>query len=264
MQLTGITLADLTRVTEQVSTDRYLGNVVVHADSRDVSKFSCQGRLWVLDSRSVGARRTGSGRRMPAACWHAYRDVLTALFEELPAARISTGLAAYAGRQSFYDKFEATRNRNIGSLADPKCIADACDCEKIEQNRGSGWATVAQLRAACDAESFYWFDKSATAFHKTRIPEGDDQRLAARHAFRTTDPVSFPGPGVPRGHTVRLAYRYVDTGNITITRVGGVGGWTLAGARRTIAMISQLIERGVPVENVRVHPEFVQYMGDKL
>lgn len=76
-----------------------------------------------------GARRSWSGRRIQAACWHAYRDGIRAVFDRNPDARVYTGMAKYIGVQGFEDNYPATANRNIGSMIQPAYMPDLCDCE---------------------------------------------------------------------------------------------------------------------------------------
>src|SRR3954462_706672 len=108
MRITGVSLAEFERITERVSDAEYCGNVRVHPDARAVSGKSCQGRLYVANSRGPGARTSSSGRHGPYACWHAYRDVLQALFDAYPDARVRTGLANYIGRDGFESEYPAT------------------------------------------------------------------------------------------------------------------------------------------------------------
>jgi hypothetical protein len=68
------------------------------------------------------------GRRIPAACWHAYRDVLAALFDQCPAARVRTALAVYRGREGFERHYPATAYVNVGSQMQPAHMPELCDC----------------------------------------------------------------------------------------------------------------------------------------
>lgn len=88
-------------------------------------------QLGLKDTRALapGQRRSGSGRRCNAVCWHGYRDVLIALFDINPEARVYTALSKYRGKAEFWQNFPATGDQNIGSMIAPLCIADACDCE---------------------------------------------------------------------------------------------------------------------------------------
>jgi hypothetical protein len=89
-------------------------------------------RLTTRDSHGPGARRSQSGRRMRAACWHAWRDTLRELFEQYPDVTVRTALATYKGRDGFEDWFQITGAVNIGSIAEPMRMDDACDCKLRE------------------------------------------------------------------------------------------------------------------------------------
>ena len=85
--------------------------------------------LTVKSSAGPGSRRSYSGRRISAACWHAHRDVMLALFARIPDVRLVSASADYHGREHFLRSFEATGDRNIGSMVQPMAYRDACDCE---------------------------------------------------------------------------------------------------------------------------------------
>ena len=76
-----------------------------------------------------GQRRSASSqRRIYAVCWHAYRDVLAAVFDINPDARVYTALAKYKGKQAFYELFPETGYQNVGSMMNPAYMTDLCDC----------------------------------------------------------------------------------------------------------------------------------------
>jgi hypothetical protein len=87
-----------------------------------------QFTLTVKSSKGPGGRRGHTGRRVAAACWHAHRDLFKALFDAVPDAKIISCRATYDGRADFERSFEATGDANIGSLFQPLCFRDACDC----------------------------------------------------------------------------------------------------------------------------------------
>lgn len=84
--------------------------------------------LRVKDSKAPGHRRGHSGRRMVAACWHAHRDFMRAVFDAEPSAKIVSCMARYDGQEDFELKHGRTATQNIGSVMQPLCMADACDC----------------------------------------------------------------------------------------------------------------------------------------
>jgi len=126
-------------VVDSVSRRLYASNLMF-ASSRQISGHrvraygdilsfgrALQWHLTVRDSRAPGSRISPFGRRVRAACWCAYRDVMLALFEQYPAARILTGSADYRGRDNFRATFEATGNREIGQ---GMRYRNACDCKR--------------------------------------------------------------------------------------------------------------------------------------
>jgi hypothetical protein len=128
MEIRGATLADFETAVAKVSPD-YGDNLIVHPGSHSNGRL-LRARVGVLSSREPGARRSWTGRRIPAACWHAYRDVLGALFEQRPQATVRTALATYRGREGFERAYPATADLNIGSQMQPAYMPDLCSCEE--------------------------------------------------------------------------------------------------------------------------------------
>lgn len=84
--------------------------------------------LRIADSRMVGAAVAASGRRSVNACWHAHRDVMSALFAQHSRMTLTSAVTRYLGRSGFLDAFADTGYRNIGSLAQPVKAVNACKC----------------------------------------------------------------------------------------------------------------------------------------
>jgi hypothetical protein len=85
--------------------------------------------LGVENCRKPGAHRAGvSGRRTVAACWHAHRDVMRAIFRIAPDAILHTMLATYRGSAGFEHEFPATGTANAGSIAQPIQRRECCAC----------------------------------------------------------------------------------------------------------------------------------------
>ena len=129
MKVWGTTIEAVTTDVQRVSKERYGGNLRFkrepEKDGRSVS-FT----LTVKDSRAKGARRSNTGRRIAAACWHCNRDVMLTIFTGNPDARVKTAIADYKGFGDFVDKYPATGRTNVGSQADPMDFEDACNCEE--------------------------------------------------------------------------------------------------------------------------------------
>lgn len=133
MRMSGITLADLTKAVE-IANVTYDGNLKVHQDAHQVGvrKFTTIGRVTCVKSRKPGSRMSWSGRHTPTTCWHAYRDVLRALFVINPEAVITTKMAQYRGIEGFEENYPRTADQNIGSLFAPAYMPELCDCSDWE------------------------------------------------------------------------------------------------------------------------------------
>lgn len=139
MIVTGITSDQYREIVRKVSDSTYEGNLRAEV-GREYSHTRFAGRVIVADSgarmfgqkikqSAPGARRSWSGRRIAASCWHAHRDVLAAIFDANPDARVYTAMAKYRGKQGFLDNYPATANKNIGSMVQPAYMPELCDCD---------------------------------------------------------------------------------------------------------------------------------------
>lgn len=131
MQISGLTLRQFENIVAGVSAGEYGGNIIVAYDAHDNGgkrRPRCTARLAARDSRGPGTRRSWSGRRGPYACWHAYRDVLAAVFAMYPDAVIRTGMVTYRGANGFRSAYPDTAYRNIGSQFSPVTMPELCDC----------------------------------------------------------------------------------------------------------------------------------------
>lgn len=116
-------------IVKRVSEEKYGHNLVV--DAGDLGTVRRPGTNFVLRvrlSKGPGARRSGSGRRTVAACWHAHRDVMMDIFAAAPDARLTSALADYRGAADFAASFPATGHHNVGSMMEPAAIANCCEC----------------------------------------------------------------------------------------------------------------------------------------
>lgn len=127
MKLKGITFAQLCEIVVNVSDMHYGGNLKLHNDSRPRGG-NIMWRLSTYSSSGPGARRTANNRRSCNACWHAHRDVMQAIFEIAPNARITSALATYKGIDEFNAKYMSTSSHNVGSAYQPAHFGNLCDC----------------------------------------------------------------------------------------------------------------------------------------
>ena len=88
-------------------------------------------RLHIRDSMSGKSHY----KRSHYACWHAHRDVLAALFDILPTAKVLSGSRfannnriVYDGKQGFLATYQDS-DRNVGSQMFPVYFSESCECE---------------------------------------------------------------------------------------------------------------------------------------
>lgn len=109
-------------------------NIGVHPDAKALGQndYGFRGRIHALSSDGPQARKSWQGRRTRAACWHAYRDAVRAVFAVYPHAVITTALARYEGSEGFEAVYPATADHNIGSMMQPAYMPDLCNCDDWE------------------------------------------------------------------------------------------------------------------------------------
>jgi hypothetical protein len=88
-----------------------------------------QGARFALRVKSQDKfhRRSFSGRRLTALCYHGHYHVFKAILEKWPTAKISTKMARY-DVDNFEAEADALGNMNVGSNRVWLDFADACDC----------------------------------------------------------------------------------------------------------------------------------------
>lgn len=129
----GVDFNRIREIINEVSRNSWNGEVILHADAKPLGtgaknpNYGFRGRIVATNGRSIAARRSWSGRRTNAACWHAYRDVLRAILTEYPDAIVSTALARYEGLAGFEETYPHTVNKNIGSVVAPAYMDELCN-----------------------------------------------------------------------------------------------------------------------------------------
>ena len=131
VEIKGIKADEFDAIVRHVSEARYERNVMCN-DPRP-SGLNAAGtrfrqRVIVASSRGAGARRSWSGRRMPCACWHVFRDVVRATLAAHPAVTFRTSLAYYTS-DNFEATYPATGTVNVGSMGQPAYLPDLCECD---------------------------------------------------------------------------------------------------------------------------------------
>jgi len=111
---------------------KYQGNIIFKSLEPNGGGFNFT--LTVKSSKDIGARRSGEGRKIAAACWHAHGDFFASLFSINPSARVFS---------SFYKRFGGTYqgwitalggnwiDGNIGSQFMPLMMSEACECNNL-------------------------------------------------------------------------------------------------------------------------------------
>jgi hypothetical protein len=84
--------------------------------------------LRVKSSKAPGHRLSYSGRHLTAACWHAHRDFMRAIFDIAPNAVLRSCHAVYDGVAMFEANYRDTGYKNIGSMMQPLDFQNACEC----------------------------------------------------------------------------------------------------------------------------------------
>lgn len=131
MKVKGMSVEQLRRLVLSVSRSQYEGGVIFDREPEETGKRVkwVHFTLRTVSGRSTGARRSHSGRRLAKACWHAHRDVMQKLFDNYPNAELHSAFAKYQGLAGFTQDFPSTGWRNIGSMAQPLNMQDACECD---------------------------------------------------------------------------------------------------------------------------------------
>ena len=133
MEIKGMTPDQLRAVVDQVSRDHYDGNIAVGWEGLGWPRLLNQagtrfrGRVLARSSRGPGARRAGWGRRLTAACWHVFRDVIREALAQYPQATFRTSMARYTAA-NFEATYPATGNVNVGSMMEPVTMPELCEC----------------------------------------------------------------------------------------------------------------------------------------
>lgn len=138
-----VTPDEVSAIVREVSHQHYGGNLTCEWETYRHAKPTITGNRWrgrivPLHSDGLGARRSASGRRQRAACWHAFRDVFGAILKAYPQATISTGVLAGLRKadktfptaytaSNYHDVFPQTLV-NAGSLIHPIRVDQLCDC----------------------------------------------------------------------------------------------------------------------------------------
>lgn len=135
MMVYGATTNDVERALAKAN-ESYRGNLKFKTGPTESGKkrkkvhftLSVNGTQPRNGAPASGSRRTQGGRRVAAACWHAHRDFMEALFDLRPEAVLVSCQARYEGRSGFERDYPETGYNNIGSQFEPLAYRDACDC----------------------------------------------------------------------------------------------------------------------------------------
>ncbi len=135
MRIKGITESDLRAALAEASTEFYDDNLQFKREPETKGNW-IHFTITIKSSHSPGSARSSSmfnrGRRIAAACWHAHRDVMRAIFKRAPDALLITALARYQGAAGFEHEFPYTGTANAGPPIDPIARQDCCECPRAE------------------------------------------------------------------------------------------------------------------------------------
>ncbi len=131
MRIKGISETDLRAALADASAELYAGNLQFKREPEKIGNF-LHFTITVVNSHNPGSARSASmfyrGRRIAAACWHAHRDFMRAIFKRAPDALLVTALARYEGSAGFEHEFHYTGTQNVGPPMDPIARQDCCEC----------------------------------------------------------------------------------------------------------------------------------------
>ena len=126
MRLKNVTESQLRKIVDQVNV-QYDGNIKFKREPEQIGNF-LHFTFTVEKSADHGGRRSNSGRKIAALCWHGHRDIMLDIFAQHPDAILVSAAARYDGQNDFMQKFPATGRQNIGSYFEPMDRQHACEC----------------------------------------------------------------------------------------------------------------------------------------
>ncbi len=127
MKIKGISETDLRAALDSASAEFYAGNLQFKREPERSGNF-LHFTITVDNTRNPGGARSSQGRRIAAACWHAHRDFMRAIFKLAPDALLITALTRYEGSAGFEHEFPYTGTQNAGSMIAPRARQDCCEC----------------------------------------------------------------------------------------------------------------------------------------
>lgn len=110
-------------------------DAVNHASDNILLDIAPEGKGWRFtlrprSSKGQYGRRSYTGRRVHAVCYHGHHIVMQWLFRAAPDAVLISAHARYDGVADFYRLADSVGDRNIGSIMQPMLYREACDCYK--------------------------------------------------------------------------------------------------------------------------------------
>lgn len=124
--ITTATQDELNEALRIINKATYAGNIKIR-DWKHLSSKRIQFTITVVSSRGPGARRSWTGRRIAAACWHAHGDLFDALFKIRKDIVIWTDYG-WEGKMKITSEGGNWQDMNVGSLMDPAMMSESCEC----------------------------------------------------------------------------------------------------------------------------------------
>lgn len=129
--------------------------------------------LTVHASSKPGGRRSNTGRKVAAACWHVHREFFRHLYDLAPEAVIQSALATYTSKEDFEKTFEVTGDRNMGSAFEPCAVRNACECDDDDDKRDK-----AEMAAWDDAQRCFRGIEKSIPGHAQEMREAEEEAQA--------------------------------------------------------------------------------------
>ena len=122
-------IASVMEYAQKVLDKKFQGNITIKAEPEKVQRDGrpvVHVRLGVKSSNGPGGRRSREGRKIAAACWHAYGEFFDALAAADPECEIQ--VAGLNDRKWLLAEDHGWQDSNIGSMYYPLYHSEACEC----------------------------------------------------------------------------------------------------------------------------------------
>ena len=122
-------IASVMEYAQKVLDEKFQGNITIKTEPEKVQRdgrLVVHVRLGVKSSSGPGGRRSREGRKIAAACWHAYGEFFDALAAADPECEIQ--VSNLNDRKWLLAEDHGWQDSNIGSMYCPLRHSEACEC----------------------------------------------------------------------------------------------------------------------------------------